>query len=300
MPPTITSAHATWQTEGELNSLALSWRELVYVQVDTVATSVGEVLNLAGSPQLGDPHPRFPDAHVKSIRPRRQRGLYLYEFEVEYSTEEEEETEDPLAEPFKFDYSDQVIQVPAQFDLDGFYLTPSTGLEMFDPLPTVDVFIEVMTIQRNVELWDTDRRHFLRPFRGAVNEDEFFGEPAGSVRCASITGSNDERHAIKFTRETYRFEIRQPILLGVQVVDGEDPPATSDILGWEDAFADLGSFYLDSSDNQIEFVTSKGAQRGTLGMLDGSGGQNTTGEPVYLRYKLKNKKVFADLDLGSS
>lgn len=298
--PSITAVKTRWITEGEIDHLSvITWREDVIVQVDTVAMSVGEVLTALGAPQIGDTHPRYSQAKIRTIRPRRKEGLYLYTFEVEYSTEPDQ-VENPLAVPLKLDWGDEIIQEAAEFDDDGFYLTPSTGLEMFDPLPLRDVFVEVLTIQRNVTLWDTPRRDFLRPYRGAVNLDTFYGAAAGWVRCISITGSPQVLNGFNYTQETYKFLFRAPKLLGAKVVDGDDPPATKDILGWDDAFADLGTFYLDSSDNQIPFEVHNGSSRSSLGILDGQGGKSTTGSPVYLRYKLKKTKEFAPLDLGGS
>lgn len=306
----ITAVHPTWHVDGEGELLLQTWRETVHVHVDDRTVSLPEVLAAVGVPQIGDPHPHQPLAHVRRIRPRRSESWYFYKLEVEYTTEQEEETDDPLNESPIFTRSSESIREPAEYDIEAYMITPSTGSEPYDPLPEKETKVRKLTIQRNEELWDADREREIYPFEGSVNDDEFFGWAAEWVKCESIEARDTERAGTRFSQVTYTFLIRGPKLKGVKIQrdrEFSNEPVTGDIMGWDDgALLDIGSIYFDDVVNRNikEFLTVTGNPRNTLGLLNGKGLKRNFKQPgstpVWLMYKLREKKTFGDLNLGSS
>lgn len=293
-----------WQDEGEQSGIlagVTSMREIMKVR-HPVGTSVAQILLDPSCPQIGDFHPHNGLLQIVAIRPRLNISTTLREMEVDWSTDTEDLAADPLQDPWKKSRTTETITEPAEWDDDGYPIQPSNGIEPYDPLPEREVKVRKLVIARNEELWDDAREDEIDPFRGAVNLDTFFGAPAGYVKCDSIDAEEDERNSIKFSRVTYTFLRRKPRLTGVLIRNrlGEDP-VRGDVLGWDNVYPDLGSQYLNADSRYVDFVTGYGTPRAVAGRLDGKGKALANGaETVYLRYNLRPKQDFSDLDLGSS
>lgn len=224
--PTITSCAETFGSrdwEETLNSQGVP--VLSHTRTFRVVLSSGgagadaAVANHPSLPQIRDTHPQNPSARAKSRRGRSDANddkVWLVDIEYDTDTNSQDEQdqqrpENPLDEPWDYDWSFEQFSRPLDKDFDGKAVVNSAD-EPFDPLPEVDDCRMVLRLTRNEAEYP---RALALEYANAVNDDEFLGVSAGYVKAKPVSGAHQWKKLSDGTlfgywRLTYEFHFRDP------------------------------------------------------------------------------------------
>jgi hypothetical protein len=258
--------------------------------------------------------PRLYDAYVygsefqayvlcREITPTFMGGsnsVWVWEVKCTYKTPEPKEhgkegtgqdTPGQFANPLltlaEVAWSDETVQVPVFNAYDGANANKAvqnSAGQVFDPPLMKDENRSTLTITRN-EAITANHPGADVLYRNYVNSDVWWGQPAGSFRCKSITSSREVKNLpsgspYPYLKCTYKFGLL----------------ASQDI-----SVMDVGDYYqLSMAMPQKPFLDANGNPR--KGFLDGAGNAlaGPPYTPVYLSFQIYPRKAFGPLNLPQS
>jgi hypothetical protein len=198
-----------------------------------------------------------------------------------YETEDEEEEEDqddPTAEKAKlsFDYetTQELVEATFQTSADPVDGVRNSAGELFKQQPTHEVDNIVINITRNENI-NTDVGTLANTFNNSINSGAWGGFAAHTLRL--------RMRAERAFREIGESKTQVPYLIVSYSIKHREQT-------WDLVLLDHGSYYLDASQNKINFKTENGENY--LGLLDGSGDQ--TAVPTFL----PAKQIYKETDFS--
>lgn len=194
----------------------------------------------------------------------------------------------PLFRPAEVAISSQRTTKPFEFDLDGFPVLNAAG-ETFDPPPTIEDGTTVITITRNVALFDVttaDR------YRFSVNSEPFFSFLPGEAMAANYSATRVYENGIYFDRVTWTFECRDGGMEFVSILNQ----------GFMETDEDASVLAGEQVTREI-LVGPNPPTRPRLLDEDGFQLDVVTRPPVpavFLRFRARRRRNFADLGVPTS
>lgn len=230
--------------------------------LDAVVVALGDV---------GSAHPDDASASVQSIQVSCQsRDGTDWSVEVEYGPIRPGESSPLLEEP-EVDWGLAAYQRIADADRDGNPIVNSAG-DPYDPPLTRDDSRPLLTIVRNEATYSP---LLADAYRDTVNLATFFGAPAGTVKCKSITAKRAWSPLVAggfYWVVTYLFEFNRD--------------------GWTSRPLDIGYRRLDGANRRQILIDGQPATSPVP--LDGAGGVLTPGDPpVFLAFELYPEADYA-------
>lgn len=184
----------------------------------------------------------------------------------------------PILRPPEVSKSSQRTTKPFTHDLDGLPVVNSAG-EAFDPPVMIDDGSTIITITRNVALFDVttaDR------YRFCVNLNPFFGFLPGEAMLTAYSAQVVYENRIRFERVTWTFECK----------DG----------GFE-FIKPLDQGYMERTIDGVRQILVGGHPPSRPLLLDGAGVQldvETPADAVFLTFRARRRRNFADLGVPTA
>jgi len=208
-------------------------------QSDTGKDGAKAVLSHPDLPKKGDFYRTFDEEDRDSLCVRRRvvndpQNPRVLEAILDYSTHQSDKDtpgENPLLEPAVITGDSDIVQKALEwayarelfevFSVGGnFPRDPipgtllggdgqripvvNTAYDAFDPPPTEDHEIDVLTITKNLQLTVTELQGLRRQYRRKTNSDYILDYPPHHVRPAALTWGNEKRSNVKFKRVTLK------------------------------------------------------------------------------------------------
>jgi len=202
--------------------------------------------------------------------------------------EQDGQFENPMLEIPEMEWGDETIQIPITqvYDTSTASIIPckASNGEIFVPAPVKEENRMTLTITRNEHILSAHPATGLQ-YQQTVNSDVFWGSPAGTVKCQSITFNRQAKqlalYTIPYLRVKYVFKF---------------------LSDWDKLILDSGSFYKESVGTAERKIRFKGDDGQPIqGLLDGTGHKLADGgTPVYIRIRPYLRQKFAPLLLPQS
>lgn len=253
-----------------------------------------------GIPRKGDPHPDNAAATCRSVSVDQEHNEdfnWVFIVTCNYSTKlppsgasNPDEIENPLLRPAIYEWSEEFDERPMDkaFDpTDHETVVPvvNSAFEPFDPPPTKETSIRVLTITRNEPTFDP--RPLDSTYKGKTNDAAFLGYSAGEVLFASVQATRNLENGVFFWSVMYVFKMR--------------------VGGWIDEVLDQGYYQLVTEETTVKkkpILDDEGEPIVAPALLNGSGvplAVPQTGQPppegVYLIFEKYERADFGGLNL---
>lgn len=220
----------------------------------------------------------------KDIRARQDTlDPYLWRVEAKYNSRLERPDlniiENPLLRPADLSWDHVYVMKPLERDRDGNAILNSS-YERFDPPPETEDVRQVLTVVRNQATYNAQ---LYQTYANTVNEVDWMGFKAGTVRLMKLSAVRQFENGILFWRVTFEFHIRSGSI------------ATNEADAWAIRILDRGYFKWDGFDREL-IRSPTGSLITTPALLDGDGGVLEPGDdPVYLTFHYLPQQDFADI-----
>ena len=185
------------------------YEQVYYVWTSDRTDDAQIVKNASGIPKMYDPY-ITPEGHVDTtafvvnVEPKETESPYQWEVKVTWDSNPSFRDPDPLNRPPVITWSTERLEHVLWADQSGRSFTNSAG-EIFDPLPTIERRLWVVSYQRNVS--PPIDILTIGDYLDKINEEEWSGFPANSVKLDDYRTNTFLEGNIEFVSETYTFKI---------------------------------------------------------------------------------------------
>lgn len=232
---------------------------------------------------IGDAHPLNPFVFLSDLTAQSTDSREIWRVIGTYKKISfDEDAANPLEQPSQISWSSNVYTVPAIKDIDGNAIVNSAG-QPFDPPLTEEERTLVATITYNRENWDPT---IALDFENAVN--------VPATRIGQVNVGERQARIMEIGSDSETFEDLAYHKVTIKV---EMKPEV-----WDRDVLDQGILGLNDDGKLVELTTDDGAKVTEPILLNGSGKKldPPTADPVFLTFKTKREKDFAELELEVS
>lgn len=196
-------------------SITEGWTVLFDTPSSATAYAAGTA---SGIPVRGESHP--DDQYLRAQR-RRVRALspFLYQVEWTYglpaSTRLHTDGQDPLDQPVKYVRRTVSTQEVIDRDAEGNVIANVNG-DRFDPPIMDDVYDTALSLTKN---YATFSEATATEYSGAINSDEFLGNPAGTCKIVGINAERIDLGTLVYWQVAVEIAVRTPKVTGELAAD---------------------------------------------------------------------------------
>jgi len=228
----------------------------------------------AACPNLLDSFPGASNILATSFKPQRDSDdPFAFNIDIDYSARSSDtDPEEPWEAPPSVSVTNQSMEVSFEYDLDGFPVLNSAGGKLE---ATTELKIKIITVSRASLTFSPET---ATAAEGSINPEAvtLCGYPAAAFCAQLVSWVASPAYTAKGTKY-YQQNIVFQIIVGQD--DAEKP------ITWKFEIMDIGHYYLNSEGKQVRFKDGNDNDMAQPQKLNGSGGDGSAGDAVYLAYK---------------